>query len=171
MKKYFHRAVNLFFIFALILFSSITVSAQDAEKNNSVNITSDSMKLYSDKNMTVFKGNVKAVQNKTVITADSLTVFHKKTEDDTSENSFEKIEASGNVEIKMEDKYAKSENAVYLANEQKLILTGNRPVIVDGKNKITGDKITYFIDTGVMEAEQESDNQVEATFTDTEAKD
>ncbi|MGM0417909.1 MAG: lipopolysaccharide transport periplasmic protein LptA [Thermodesulfobacteriota bacterium] len=170
MKKYFQRGVNTFFLFAFILLSSVSLSAQEAEKNDSINITSDSMKLYSDKNMTVFKGNVKAIQNETVITADSLNVFHKKSEDKNSKNSFEKIEASGNVEIKMEDKYAKSEKAVYLAKEEKLILTGNRPVIEDGENKITGDKITYFINTGVMEAEQDSDKQVEATFTDTEKK-
>jgi lipopolysaccharide export system protein LptA len=155
----------------IIFFISASVNAQTeqkAEKSEPTNIKADSMKVIQEKNITVFSGNVHVVRGKTIINCDELTVHHKKTQDKNptpGKNSFESIEASGNVKIKMEEKTAQAEKAVYHSKEEILVLSGGRPEINDSGNKITGDSITYHINTGIMEVEKKSGSQVEATFT------
>ncbi|MGE4518149.1 MAG: lipopolysaccharide transport periplasmic protein LptA [Desulfobacteraceae bacterium] len=160
---------SILLIAALIFFTGFSfVQAQAEKKTEPTNIKADSMKVIQDKNITVFSGNVNVVNGKTIINCEELVVHHKKSDSagtSPDRNSFESIEAKGNVRIRMEEKRARAENAVFYSDKEILILTGGRPEIMDSGNKISGDSITYFIKTGVMEVEKKSGSQVEATFT------
>ncbi len=65
-----------------------------------------------------------------------------------SKTSVKKIIASGNVNIELEGKTAKCDQAVYLTNSNSLVLTGGEPRVQIGNNYITGNKITLYQDTG-----------------------
>lgn len=157
-----------FIIAIAIIFNTQSVFAAEIVNNAKINIQADEAITYPDKKILIFSGNVKAVRGDTLITAKKLTIFYKDAKSmnkNLEASSFEKIEAFGDVVITMEDKIAKSEKAIFLPTDQKLILSGNRPTIQDTENKIEGDIITYFMKTGGMEIKHGSGKQVEATFT------
>lgn len=153
----------------IILFVLSSVCAgQPEKKSEPVNIKADSMKLIQEKNISVFSGNVTVIKGKTTITCNELIVHYKNSQSDNKNpdrNSFDTIEAKGDVRIQMDDKKAKAEKAVFHSEDEILVLSGGRPEIIELGNKITGDTITYFIKTGVMEFGTSSSSQVEATFT------
>ncbi|MCB9482187.1 MAG: lipopolysaccharide transport periplasmic protein LptA [Desulfobacteraceae bacterium] len=152
----------------IFFFSCSVCMAETEKKSEPINIRADSMKIIQDKNITVFTGNVKVTKGKTLISCNELIVHYKTSENVNSSpdrNSFDTIEAKGDVRVQMDDKKAKAENAVFDSKNEILVLSGGRPEIIDGDNKISGDTITYFIKTGVMEASRKTGSQVEVTFT------
>ncbi|MDY0132918.1 MAG: lipopolysaccharide transport periplasmic protein LptA [Desulforegulaceae bacterium] len=162
-KLIFLKTTIVFFL----IISSLTQAGADEKKQEPTNIRADSMKVVQNENITIFSGNVNVVKGKTIIDCEKLIVHHKNSDSVNStpdRNSFKSIEAKGKVRIQMEDKRAKAENAIFNSDKEILILTGGRPEIIDSGNKISGDSITYFIKTGIMEVEKNSDSQVEATF-------
>jgi len=154
-------------VIIVISINASTAYGETIKTEREINITADTMVLYSKKNMTVFKGNVKAVNKDTTITSDELKIYYsnkKKTDKISNSKSFKKINAEGNVIIKFKDKTAKAGKALYFSKDEKIILTGQRPLIIDGENRIEGDKITWFIKKEVMEIEKKSKKQIKAIF-------
>jgi len=62
----------------------------------------------------------------------------------SSPGSVEKIEAVGGVKIVQGDKTATAEDAVYMAGDEKIILTGS-PRLWQGPNVLTGSSIVFDI--------------------------
>ena len=140
-----------------------------AEKNKPIHITSD--RLISDKNAgyAEFIGNVKAIQEETVITADRLKIFIKKNLDNkgplsVNEESIHKIVANGNVTIKFDNRLAVTQQAVYNTDTMVLVLTGDNSKIVSENDSISGEKITLYRTDGRINVESGSKKRVEAVF-------
>jgi len=138
-------------------------------KNMTIHITAD--RLISDKNAgyAEFIGNVKAVQEDTVITADRLKIFLKKNLDNkgpvsVNEESIHEIVASGNVKIKFDNRLAVTEQAVYNTDTMVLVLTGDNSKIVSENDSISGEKITLYRTDGRINVESGSKKRVEAVF-------
>ncbi len=173
-KSYYKRIifhVSILFTICAVFFSW-TVLAQDDplkknNKDNKIHITAnklitDNKAMYAD-----FIGNVKAVQDTAVIISDQLRIYYQKSSDDTKNDgldkeSIKKVVASGNVTIKMDDKIAKSEKAVYITETETLILTGSGSKIQSDKNIVSGDKITLYRLEDRMTVESSADKRVEA---------
>jgi len=153
----------------IIFFFSCSVCLGETEKKSEpINIKADSMKIIQDKNITVFTGNVKVIKGKTLISCNELIVHYKASKNVNSgpdRNSFDTIEAKGDVRVQMDNKQAKAEKAVFDSKSEVLILSGGRPEIIDGGDRISSDTITYYMKTGVMEANRKTGSQVEVTFT------
>ncbi len=175
MKRTYYKGFKfqvsvLFTIYAVFFAWTVFAQEQPLKKNNKndkIHITSDKLitdnkAMYAD-----FLGNVKAVQGTSVITSDQLRIYYNKSSDDTKnealdKESIKKIAASGNVTIKMDDKIAKSEKAVYITETETLILTGSGSNILSGKNIVSGDKITLYRSEDRMTVESIADKRVEA---------
>lgn len=136
-----------------------------------IEIVSDRLDAYHQEKLVVFSGNVVAKQKDRVIKADRVFVYYKKnvappagknTATETMDD-LDRIEAKGNVKVTQGEKIVTGENAVFLNDEQKIIMTGN-PVMKEGNNVIKGDRIVVLLDEdrGVVESSQ--DKRVTATI-------
>lgn len=131
-----------------------------------IQITSNQLIADSNENSAEFSGDVKAIQEDTVITSDRLKLYFKKESNENGENpdadSLLKILVTGNVEIKFDNRVAVTQEAVYITDEKRLILTGPNTKISSGKDTITGEKIIYYREKGRIEVEAGKGNRVEA---------
>ena len=139
--------LGLVFLFAVR--PGIIVAAQDSQKplffgksKEPIDITSDVLDFDQKKLLATFTGNVVALQAETSLQADTLKVFFAESDD----HSLREIIATGaKVVIKMRDKKAFCRKVHYYADERKIVLTGS-PSLDDGRNIISGEEITFFLD-------------------------
>lgn len=170
LRRRFTIIVSLL-IFSFFLQSKVNAQS-DAIKNEfglgsgQIRITSNQLIADSEENSAEFSGEVKAIQEDTVITSDRLKLYFKKGSDQSSEkpdpDSLLKIVVTGNVEIKFDNRVAVTQEAVYITDEKRLVLTGPNTKISSGKDTITGEKITYYREKGRIEVEAGQGNRVEA---------
>ena len=154
-------------IIAGFMVNSAFAEGENLKENKKVYITSDKLIADSKAKWAEFIGNVRAVQEDTVIIADRLKIFYKKIENDSSisdEESIEKIVSSGNVKIKFDDKVAVSEHAVYTSETGILVLTGPNSKVTSGTDFVSGDKITFYRTEDRMTVESSNEKRVEAVF-------
>lgn len=142
--------------------------AQAVEKSK-IHITADTLTADDEAKFAEFKGNVKATQGTSVIQADSLKIIYRANDStkDTGEadaSSIEKIVASGNVVITIDDKVAVTHKAVYNMKDRVLMLSGRNSKITSGQDSITGETITFYRTDGRITVEGGSKQRVEAVF-------
>lgn len=136
-------------------------------KGGPIEITSDRLDAYNEKKMVVFSGNVVATQQDKTIYADALNIFYKKEpgsqsksqakkKPETAGGELDRIEAVGNVRIVQQNRLVTGQKAVYLQNEQKIIVTGD-PVLKEGENVIKGDRVVVLLDEnkGIVESSKQ----------------
>jgi lipopolysaccharide export system protein LptA len=114
-----------------------------------------------------FIGDVTARQGNTQITADSLKVFFgaaSDAENTTPTQSLEKLVATGNVEIKFDNRVAVAQQAVYITAQRLMVLTGPNAMITDGENTISGETITFYRDDGRFTVEGGTGGRVKAVI-------
>jgi len=134
-----------------------------------IQISADTLDVDNRKQTFVFSGNVKVTQGTTVITSDKFKVWYKSDSGEqaaTQEGNsrIRDIEASGNVVILFDGRTAKSDKALYSADNETLTLSGDNATIVDGKNTIRGSKITLYRAKDRITVEGSSKGRVEAVF-------
>jgi len=159
----------IFVIIAGFMVSSVFAEGEDLKENKKIYITADRLIADSEAKCAEFIGNVRAVQEDTIITADRLKIFYKKVEDNnksltSDEGSIEKIISSGNVKINFDDKVAVAEHAVYTSETRVLVLTGPNSKVTSGINFVSGEKITLYRAEDRMTVESGNKKRVEAVF-------
>ena len=154
-----------------LLLSSGGASAAPEKKEGGggkIHITADRLVSDGDGKSAEFIGNVRATQSATVITAKRLKIHYaqekKKTGDSPMGSSIERIVATGEVTIHMDDRLAEAAKAVYTTADRVLVLTGEGSRISSGENFITGSKITLERDGGNITVERGGKKQVQAVF-------
>jgi len=139
-----------------------------------VHITSDTM-MFDDKNSQVeFTGNVVATRLDATIHADHVKVLlyseaEKKSrtvkgEAKAPDDNIKQLIATGNVKVIQNDATATADKAVYNTTQKTIVLTGESPTVLSGKNYVTGKKITLFQDTRRVVVESDKTRRVEAFF-------
>ncbi len=179
--KYIHfdamlrRSITTTIIIMTIIFSFFPLCVAESQRegldefglgSGQIQITSDQLIADSEENSAEFIGNVRAVQKDTTITSNRMKIYFKKSAKETKEepapDALLKIVISGNVEIKFDNRVAVTQEAVYIAEEKRLVLRGPNTKITSGKDTISGEKITYFRDKGRIQVEGGQGNRVEA---------
>ena len=138
-------------------------------EKDKIHITADTLISESETGVAEFIGNVRAIQERTVITSDSLKIYYKqdvknKKNGPTGEASIEKIVASGNVKITFDNKVAVTQQAVYQTEARILILSGANSKVISGNDSISGEKITYYRNDERIKVESGPEQRVEAVF-------
>ena len=154
-------------IIAGFMVNSAFAEGENLKKNKKIYITSDKLVADSEAKWAEFIGNVRAVQEDTVIIADRLKIFYKKVGNNSSisdEESIEKIVSSGNVKINFDDKVAVGQHAVYTSKTGVLVLTGPNSKVTSGTNFVSGEKITFYRAEDRMTVESGIKKRVEAVF-------
>jgi lipopolysaccharide export system protein LptA len=140
-----------FFIISvcLLLASALNAHAQDAKKRltGPITVTSETLTNDSQHHTALFEKNVVAKTTEMTIYADRMLVYYNEQGGDVT-----KIDATGNVKVYKDTRLITSETAVYYADEDKVVFTGE-PRALDGDNVVTGSVITYYVkdDRSVVE--------------------
>jgi len=162
--------------FAAVVLTAFGAFADDSTSDQSrpnaqqkLHITSDSLMTDNEAKYADFIGNVRATQGPNVITSDKLRVYFKTAMNNSenlvaSEESIQKIVATGNVSINFDNKVAVAQKAVYITDTRVLVLTGTNSKITSGKDSISGEKITLFRADGRINVERGAEKRVEAKF-------
>ncbi|MFQ3670508.1 MAG: LptA/OstA family protein [Verrucomicrobiia bacterium] len=124
-------------------------AAREEGQGQATIITSDSFQLNASENQGTFTGNVRVVDPNFELTSDELVIFFG------AGNQLERILARGNVVIKQGGRASSSRQAEYFLAEKKITLTGD-PTVTEGRNQITGTKITIYQDREKMDVEGRS---------------
>lgn len=147
-----------------------TVSATEMTHSSSeeevIHITSNILISDNTSQTIEFKGNVKATQKDTIITANNMVIYYNKeaqTKEKTTpdEQSISKITAMGDVHINFDNRVAQADKAVYTVENRTLVLTGKNVLVTSKTNSITGEKITLNRNNGKIIVEPGNGKQVE----------
>ena len=120
-------------------------------------VTSQQLEADNKNSVIIFSGNVVAKQGKMTIYADAARVYYEKKEEG---NEIREIVATGNVKIQEADRLAVAQNAVFMNAEQKIVLTG-QPKVWQGKDMVSGDKITLLLEEDKSLVESGPERRVE----------
>jgi lipopolysaccharide export system protein LptA len=123
-------------------------------------ITSQALEADNKNMVILFTGNVVAKQGDLTIHADKVQVYYEKQE---GGNEIREIVALGNVKIYEGDRLATGNKAVLDNREQKIVLT-EQPKVWQGKDMVSGEKITVFLNEDRSIVEGGPERKVEVTL-------
>lgn len=125
-----------------------------ASSDEPVHVVADSLEVNNKAQVANFIGRVKVTQGDVKITCDRLSVHYdqeakaKKTKSKgmlDGGGQVRKIVAHGHVKVVQKDRIAVGRKATYWAGGRKMLLEG-KATVWRGKNQVSGDKITLFLD-------------------------
>lgn len=133
----------------------------EASEPATTTVTSERMTVQNKERRAVFEGKVVLTKGDLVVRSDVMVVFYEPREpqkngsasagakadgeEQVSQMAVSKMEATGHVKIEKKAGTATCQKAVFYQKEQKIVLTGD-PVAWERGNRVTGDKITMFLD-------------------------
>ncbi len=164
--KFWMRLICLMTVLAPMVAGGANSSDQLKGKGGPIQIVSDRLDAYNEKKLVIFSGNVIATQEDKVINCDTLYIYYKDKDDaaksphsETAKSSaastsdIDRIEAIGRVKVTQTNRVVTGEKAVFLQDDQKIIVTGN-PVMREDENVIKGERIIVLLDQnkGIVES-------------------
>ncbi len=133
---------SLIVLVALFLFINPVLAQEKKEMPEPIIITSRTLINDSKTKTATFEGNVVAKRGEVTLYANKMIVYY---EDEQKGGNIKMIEAIGDVKLVKADRVITSHKATYLPEpEERVIFTGE-PRATEGKNLVTGEKITYFL--------------------------
>ncbi len=106
-----------------------------------IHIISNRLDADNKKRVITFSGHVVAKRSNLTLTCNKLTVLYV-----AKGGEISKITAKGRVVIKQPPRLATCETAIFFQKSNKVVLMGS-PVLSEGKNRVSGDKVTFFLDS------------------------
>jgi lipopolysaccharide export system protein LptA len=151
-----------------------------AGERKPIQVVSDRLDAYQEKNLVEFSGHVVATQGERVIRCDTLQLFFKKKTEKASQGAesgerasktgdIDRIEAKGNVTVTEKARIVTGDLAVFTPGEQKIVMTGS-PVLKEGNNVITGSRVVVLLDENRGFVEGSAGKRVSATVYPEESK-
>lgn len=109
-------------------------------KKDPIFITSDRLEVNQKNNTIIYTGRVVAQQADLTLNSQSLTAHY-----DANMKGIKEVIAEGQVRVTQGERVATGSKAVFSDKDQTITLTGN-PVVQQGNNRVSGAKITLFIE-------------------------
>lgn len=131
--------------------SKSTKSKTSKANDDKIDVVADELVSNGNANYAEFRGNVVTTQQGSVMVSDRLQIYYSKNQendkvkapkDPNKQGAIEKIIATGNVTIKMKEKTARAEKAVYTKNDDFIVLSGGSPRVLMGQNSLSGEIIS-----------------------------
>lgn len=149
-------------IACVILLFSVTLSVAATAGNDSAGqpivIKSNELQAETKSRTATFLGRVVAKQGGITIHADKLVVRYAE-----KGGEVEKVEAFGNVRIVQENRIGTADYGVYFTKAGKIVLSGS-PKVSQGKDMVTGNEITYYVNEEKSVVTGNSGARVEAVI-------
>jgi lipopolysaccharide export system protein LptA len=178
--------------FALVFGAAFDVRAQSSvqgvpnamqgfsqNRDQPIQIESNSLEMRDKKKEATFSGNVKVVQGDTTMTSKTLVVFYEQsqapgaapapsnpkaknappmqstTPGPGGASSIKRLEAHGNVVVTQKDQVVTGETAVFDTKTNLITMLGG-VVLTQGKNVLRGDRLLVDMTTGVSRVESDT---------------
>lgn len=109
------------------------------KSDSPISITARTLEADNRKGTVTFKGQVVAKKDDYTMTADVMVASYE-----TGTREIKEITASGRVKITQADRVAVAQRAIFYNEEQKVVLTQDAKVW-QGKNEVSGEVITVFL--------------------------
>jgi len=143
------------YIIIILLLSSLppwaVINAADLKDGHGdtdvIEIEADRLDVYTNREEAIFTGNVTAIKEDMTLKCKRLQIFY-----DNSTNKVNYLIASGDVNIVWQGKEGNCNQAKYLLDEKKIILTGD-VVIIRGEERISAQIVTIDMVSGYQMAE------------------
>lgn len=127
-----------------------------------VKIDADKLEMRDKEGIAVFTGNVVVAQGDALLRAGKMMVYYNKADKNAApqaepasagvggldSSSIDHIDISGKVYLKSGTQVATGDTGRYDAKNQVMVLQGQKVVLTDGDNVVTGCKLTAHLDTG-----------------------
>jgi lipopolysaccharide export system protein LptA len=127
-----------------------------------INIESDLMEAVDKSGIAVFTGHVKATKGDLTIHSDKLEVFYEKRKQrGETKKTVKKIVATGHVYITQGERVGIGEQAIYDKPAERITITGAAQVL-EGPNRVSGERIIFFINEDRSVVEGSNKTKVEA---------
>ena len=140
-------------IFFITLFSILFINATNAEQ---IKIISDKLEIIRAENISIFSGNVYAIEGNLEIWSEKLIMTSS-----NDETEVEEINAHGNVKIVREELSISGDRAQYDPIQNKLIVF-NKVEVIQNRSIIMCDKIIVDLENSSSIMSSESNKRVEA---------
>lgn len=151
------------FLIYIILLIPVYASAQEMS-DKPIEITSDVLEIFQDKQTAIFSGNVVVTQEEVTLKADKIEVFYQKSENNSeSEGRVSKIEAQGSVIALYDDNTIMGNKARYDVKTQRINIYDD-VTLLRGTNKIKGEGLEYDIKTGNIKIDAKKGQRVKGFF-------
>ncbi|WP_026501177.1 LptA/OstA family protein [Bartonella clarridgeiae] len=126
-------------------------------------IHADSLEIRDKEGIAILNGNVSVMQSERLLRTSKLVIYYNKAHVTNDINQLitksvfsgkigstdiKKVEASGEVYIKMATQTVTGDKAIFDGQSNMIILTGNNVVLTDGDNVATGCTLTANMKTG-----------------------
>lgn len=151
-------AVALAFILIFSISSSEPVHAQSLadsfsgfsnNSNEPIDIEANSLAVDDVAKTAIFKGNVKAIQGRFIMTSLELHIKYKgDPQSQTSQSNISSIDAVGNVKIISDNNQTATSEWVKFEVNKNLITIGGNVILRQGDNTLTGNKLTIDLVSG-----------------------
>ena len=140
-------------IFFITLFSFLFINATNAEQ---IKIISNKLEIIRAENISIFSGNVYAIEGNLEIWSEKLIMTSS-----NDETEVEEINAHGNVKIVREELSISGDRAQYDPIQNKLIVF-NKVEVIQNQSTIMCDKIIVDLENSSSIMSSDSNKRVEA---------
>ncbi len=143
------KSISLLAEIGLVLILSIIFAGTAVANQKTLVVSSSEQKIDYGNQVFTYRGEVRAVWEDIVLEADEMEVYL------TEENTLREIIARGNVKViqKEKNRQVSGESAIYLAEDDRLIMEGQVHYQDELGNDLRADKMTIWIKTEKIEAE------------------
>ncbi len=131
--------ISLGLLLVLMVGGNTLAETVKAGVKGPITVTAESLTADNKAHTALFEKNVLVRTPDMSMAADRMLIFYR---EDGGEVT--RIEAAGNVRLIRESRAITAQNAVYFADEDKVVFTGD-PKAIDGDNVVTGTTMTYLI--------------------------
>lgn len=143
------KTISLFPEIGLVLILSIIFAGAAVANQKTLVVSSSEQRIDYGNRVFTYKGEVKATWEDIVLEADEMEVYL------TEENTLKEMIARGNVKViqKEKNRQVNGESAIYVAEDDRLIMEGQVHYRDELGNDLQGHKMTIWIKTEKIEAE------------------
>lgn len=128
--------------------------AQQGDSSAPIDVSADQQETINSKCITIFRGNVEILQDRSRMRAQQVTVYSaKRAGSDNGCGNAQRLEAEGDVYVVSENQKARGDRAVYTFSDNIAVLTGD-VILTKGKDVARGDRLT--VNTKTNDAKLES---------------
>ncbi|PHY19459.1 hypothetical protein CSW59_12025 [Caulobacter sp. BP25] len=128
--------------------------AQQGDSSAPIDVSADQQETINSKCITIFRGNVEILQDRSRMRAQLVTVYSaKRAGSESGCGNAQRLEAEGDVYVVSENQKARGDRAVYTFSDSTAVLTGD-VILTKGKDVARGDRLT--VNTKTNDARLES---------------
>ncbi|GGD13076.1 LptA/OstA family protein [Aquisalinus flavus] len=135
-----------------------TAAAQFSQNSNApIDITGAQFEAFQNEDYALWTGDVQVVQGEVILTAPELKIYG------IGGGRFNRVDATGGIRYTNGVEAISGDQAIYRKENETIVVTGN-VVVVQGRQVMTGERMTYFLDSGKIIFNNEASSRVRGVF-------